>query len=185
VNLKTNKYILIGIPNCGKSTLGRRAADILKLPFYDTDLMAHERLEIRNPVDMFRAALNGSFMTAQREAVDELAELKSAAVIATGAEIALMPYCAARLRQMGTVIHIRRKPENVLVDVASGDSRLVLKNMTTGTEVVMREESVKLYAQEISQYEALADLTLENNGTEDEGLEKLITLLNCIPQHSS
>ncbi|MGL4943940.1 MAG: shikimate kinase, partial [Thermoguttaceae bacterium] len=62
-----NKYILIGIPNSGKSTLGRRAADCLKLPFFDTDVMACERLEIGNVLEQFRATLNGSFMWAQQK----------------------------------------------------------------------------------------------------------------------
>ena len=41
----------------------------------------------------------------------------------------------------------------------------------------MQEEAIRLYAKECSQYEALADLSFENDGTEDEGLEKLLKLL--------
>ena len=171
------KYILIGIPNCGKSTLGRRIADALRLPFYDTDLMALERLGIQNLLDQFRAAFNGSLMVAQQEAVRELAELDSAAIIATGAEVALMPGCATRLSRMGTIIHIRRAPEIILADIASDSNQLILVDKTTGTEEVMRKKAVKGYAQEISQYESLADLTLENDGSEDDGFEKLIALI--------
>ena len=177
--MDANKYILIGIPNCGKSTLGRRAADALGWPFYDTDLMACEKLGIRNALDQFRAAFNGSIMTAQRAAVIELAGLNSAAVIATGAEVALMPGCATQLRRMGAIIHIRREQEHILSNMANdGEPRLVLRNNTDGTEVVMREEAVKLYARELSQYEVLADWTLDNNESEDAGLEKLIALIN-------
>jgi shikimate kinase len=172
-----NKYILIGIPNCGKSTLGRRAADVLQLPFYDTDFMAYERLGVQNPLDQIRATINGSFMFAQRQAVNELASLDSGAIIATGAEVALMPDCVTKLRRMGTIIHIRRKPQTVLAEIANGGNQLILQDITNGTEVVMREEAVKLYAQELSQYEALADMTLENDGGEDKGLEKLIALI--------
>lgn len=174
-----NKFILIGIPNCGKSTLGRRATEVLGLPFYDTDVMACERLGIRHVLDQIRATFNGSLMLAQQEAVLELAGLDSAAIIATGAEIALMPDCAEVLRCIGTVIHIRRDRENIFSDMANdGKKRLILRNETNGTEVVMREESVKLYAKELSQYEALANLAIDNNGSEDTGLEKLVALLN-------
>ena len=176
--LSKNKYILIGIPHCGKSTLGRQAADILRLPFFDTDLMTCERLGMNNPFDPIRATINGSIITAQREALCELAVLDSSAIIATGAEIALMPGCAVLLRRMGTVIHIQRKQETVLEEMANDDKvHLVWRNVTDGTEIVMREESVKLYAQELSRYEALADLTLDNNGSEDIGVEKLIALI--------
>jgi shikimate kinase len=33
-------YILIGMPNSGKSTLGKKAADALGMQFYDTDKLA-------------------------------------------------------------------------------------------------------------------------------------------------
>ena len=175
-----SKYILIGIPRCGKSTLGQRAANILQLPFYDTDLMAIEQLGISNPLDQFRANFNGSFMTAQLKAVYELAELDSDAIIAAGAEVALMPGSDVKFRRMGTVIHIRRKLENILADIANDGHQLVMRDMNDGTEIVMQEQAVKLYAQELPQYEALANLTLDNDGTEDEGLENLIALIKQV-----
>ena len=181
-----NKYILIGIPNCGKSTLGRRTADALQLPFYDTDLMACEQLKISNPVDQFRAAFNGSIITAQIEAIDELTELNSDAIIATGAEVALIPRCAACLRRMGTVIHIRRSPEIVLADMAnSSESRFVLQDVASGTKIAMREEAVRMYAQDLAKYERLSSLTIDNNGNEDTGVEKLVALINSIRKDAS
>ncbi|MGL4942233.1 MAG: shikimate kinase, partial [Thermoguttaceae bacterium] len=158
---------------------GRRAADCLKLPFFDTDVMACERLEIGNVLEQFRATLNGSFMWAQQKAVHELSELADAAIIATGAEIALMPGYAYNLRRMGTVIHIRRDREIILADMANdGKNRSTMQDMQTGTEVVMREQAVRLYAQELSQYETLAHYTLDNNGSEDVGLENLLAIIN-------
>ena len=172
-----NKFILVGIPGCGKSTLGQRAADILQLPFYDTDIMACERLGIGNPLDHFRANFNGSFMRAQWEVVYDLAKLDSEAVIATGAEVALMPGCDVRLRRMGTVIHVRRNTETILADIEKDDKQPVLCDVNNGTEIAMQAKAVELYALEIPQYEALADLTLDNNGSEDEALENLIALI--------
>ena len=175
-----NKFILIGIPNCGKTTLGQRAADALQLPFFDTDILACERLGVRNLLDQFRASFSGSIITAQWEVVDELAELDSDAIIATGAEVALQPVCAARLRRMGTMIHIRRKQETILADIAKDGKQLVLREEKSGMEIVMRAETVKRYSEELSQYETLADLTIENDGNEDEGLEKLIALIKSM-----
>ena len=171
------KFILTGIPDCGKSTLGQRAADILQLPFYDTDIMACEQLGIRNIVDQFRASFNGSIITAQWEAVDELARLDSDAVIATGAEVALQPVCTGRLRRMGTIIHIRRSQETILAAIVKDGKQLVLHEKTSGTKIVMREQAVKLFSEELPQYESLADLTMENDGSEDEGVEKLVALI--------
>jgi len=173
------KYFLIGIPNCGKSTLGRLTADIMKLPFFDTDAMACERLKVESAIDLFRAAFNSQFMIAQRAAIIELAELDGDAIIATGAEVALMPGCAGRMRAMGKIIHVKRKPEIVLSDLRnSGKSRFVLHDVTNGTEIDMQENAVKLYMKEYSQYEAIADLSLDNNESEHEGVQKLILLIN-------
>ena len=173
-----NKYFLIGIPNCGKSTLGQRAADILRLPFFDTDVMACEKLGTQSVLDQIRAGINGSMMVAQLKVVDELVALDSDAIVATGAEIALMPRCAPQIRKAGTVIHVVREPELILADMRNaGGSKWVMQDREGGEEIVMRERAVELYAKDISQYNALADVMLENNGSEDAGVEKLIALI--------
>jgi shikimate kinase len=173
-----NKYILTGIPGCGKSTLGRRAAKILRLPFYDTDTMVRDALNYKNPLDFFRSAMSGRFLTEQYKAVTKLAKLAYPALIATGAEVALRPECVKLMRMMGTIIHIQRKSELLLAGLPDDDENLfVLYNLKKGTEINMQNETVKLYAKEYHQYEAVADITMENNGSEDEGVEKLLTLI--------
>jgi shikimate kinase len=172
------KYILIGIPNSGKSTLGRRAAEKLRLPFYDTDEMVCDK--VRNPLDLFRMSLNGQFLEEQKKIIYKLAKLKGGAIISTGAEVALIPECAALMKTMGTVIHIQRKPDTLLAEYKKSGKRGMVMKENGGKEIDMQEEAIKLYAEEHSQYEALADLPLENDGTEDEGLEKLLNLLENI-----
>jgi len=174
-----NKFLLIGIPGCGKSTLGQRVADALQLPFFDTDTMTCERLKMKGPTNWFHMVFRGWLMAEQPKIMAELAGLNGPAVIATGAETALMPECAAIMKTMGTIIHIRRNVEIVLAALKNNDKgKFVLQDENgNDTEITMEAEAVKLYAQEYSQYEALANLTLENNGTEDEGLEQLLNLL--------
>ena len=172
------KYILIGIPNSGKSTLGRRAAEKLRLPFYDTDEMVCDK--VSNPLDLFRMSLNGQFLEEQKKIISKLAKLKGGAIISTGAEVALIPECAALMKTMGTVIHIQRKPDTLLAEYKKSGKRGMVMKENGGKEIDMQEEAIKLYAEEHSQYEALADLPLENDGTEDEGLEKLLKLLENI-----
>jgi shikimate kinase len=172
------KYFLIGIPNCGKSTLGRRIAEILHLPFYDTDSLVRDKLPIENLVDIVRLSFNGGFLAVQYKVVAELVKLDGPAIIATGAEVALMPKCAKLIRNNGIVIHIRRKPELVLTDLENnGKSRLVLHNITSGKKINIQEKAFSLYTQEYNQYEAVAHLILENNGNEDEGVDKLVGLI--------
>jgi len=52
---KMHKYILIGIPYCGKSTPGRLTADKMKLPFFDTDAMTRGRLKPKSAAAWFYA----------------------------------------------------------------------------------------------------------------------------------
>ena len=173
------KFFLIGIPNCGKSTLGRLTADIVKLPYYDTDTMACNLLKLESSADIFRAAFNSRLMNAQHAAIIELAKLDGSALIATGAEIALIPECVRRMRAVGTIIHIKRKPELVLENLRNNSKRrLVLRDETNGLEIDMQENAVKLYMEEYSQYEAIADLSLDNNGSEEEGVQRLVMLIN-------
>jgi shikimate kinase len=122
--------------------------------------------------------LTDVFLTEQYKVVAELINLDGSAIIATGAEVTLMPECAKLIRNNGTVIHIRRNPELVLADLQkNGKSQFVLENVTSGKKIDMQEEAVSLYTQEHNKYEALAHLTLENNGNEDEGVDKLVVMI--------
>jgi shikimate kinase len=180
--VKKNKYILIGIPNCGKSTLGKRAADILHLPFFDTDTLAVDKMSLENPTDIFRFAQGWKFLDGQREAIIKLSNLRKSAIIATGAEAALTPECAELMKKMGTVIHLQRKLELALADIQNSDKKgFVLYEKESGEEINMSAEAVRLYAKELPQYEALADVTLENNGSEDEGVDALVSLIKSMP----
>jgi len=173
-----NKYYLIGIPNSGKSTLGRLAANKLHLPFYDTDTILSNRID--NPLDMFKMALNGQFLKEQLKIISKLGKLADAAIISTGAEAALAPECAAIMKNTGTIIHVQRKPEILLAEHKKNGKQGVVMKKKGGKKINMEEQAIKLYAQEYSQYEELADLSFENNGTEAEGLEKLLDLLKNI-----
>ena len=158
------KIILIGIPGCGKSTLGKQLAEKLKLSFFDTDLLMIDKANLDSYADYIRIALNGQFISIQKEIMVDLSKDESNAVISTGAEVALIPECAAIMKKMGTIIHIQRDPEVILTD----------------SKIPIHSEGIRLYMKDYSQYEALADLSFNNNGTEAEGLEKLLELVNTM-----
>jgi shikimate kinase len=173
------KYILIGIPDCGKTTLGSKVAKKLNMPFFDTDKMTYAKLNPKNPMDLFRSGLNGQFLEAQSQVVLELANMKKSAIIATGAEVALSSKNAKAMKNMGTIIYIKRDPNIVLAGLQRKGSNIVLINQASGKKIDIPQETVNLYTQECAQYEALADLTLENDGSVKEGVEKLIELITA------
>ena len=169
------KFILIGIPGCGKSTLGKKMAHSLLLPFFDTDKLMLKIIKLDSPTDIFRAAFQGQFINAQKKVMAKLAKNKKPAVISTGAEVALIPECAALMKKMGTIIHIQRDPDLAVADMKKSRNN-GFEWTLNGEPIDMRENGMKLYMKEYSQYEALADFKVENNGSEDEGLEKLLKL---------
>lgn len=176
-----NKYILIGIPGSGKSTLGRRLAGVLQVPFFDTDEIAFKETESENPMDIFCLSMICDFRRAQYEAVFGLSKYEGPAVIATGAEVALMPECTKLIQGMGTMIHLKREPERIIRGFHNDrEVKMVMRNAKDGTEISMNERAVQIYAQELKQYEAVTDFTIDNNGTEEEGIEKLVELLLTI-----
>jgi len=170
------KCILIGIPGCGKTTLGMLAAEKLKIPFFDTDKMFLERISLLNPADIFKMAVNGRFISEQKNIMSELSNFKRSAIISTGAEVGLIPESAALMKEMGTVIHIQRKYKNALSDIEkSRKSDLVF--CVNGKAVNHHKDMLSNYMNDINLYKEAADLSFENNGTIEEGLEKLLCLL--------
>jgi shikimate kinase len=161
-----NHIILIGVPNCGKTTLGKRAAKVLKMPFYDTDTMVTDKMDLVNPADIFRPSFQQQFYDGQLTAVKELALLKVPAIIATGAEVALMPQCVSLLQKMGTVVLIKRDVQLMLEDVSKRTRGFILTD-GKGMEIDMNAKAVEEYAKEIKVYEKVAHKIFENNGDEE------------------
>ena len=86
---------------------------------------------------------------------------------------------AMSMKKMGKVIHIKRKLKFALAD-AKLNSKNTIVMKRNGIEVDMHKEGLELYMEEYSQYEKIADLTLNNNGTEYEGLDKLTSMIMLI-----
>ncbi|MDR1519321.1 MAG: hypothetical protein LBU23_04135 [Planctomycetota bacterium] len=176
------KVFLIGIPGCGKSTLGKRAAEALGLPFHDTDVMGQQKAGRIRPFSFY---WQQRFLLAQRDAIEELSALDASAIVATGAEVPFIGDCAGMMRRAGTIIHIQKSPESILEELErNGTNKFVLQNMTTGKTIAINGQAVQLYSKEIEQYEALADVALLNDGDEDAGARKLVALITKLSQYT-
>jgi shikimate kinase len=174
------------MPNCGKSTLGRQAAERLHMTFFDTDIMTKDKLGEIKLLDTFSPHFHMRFIEEQRKAIIELAGLDVSAIISTGAEIALIPECVEYMQKMGFIIYIKWEMETILEGLKKDvKDRPVLVNVKDGTILDMEEKAVKAYSEHLSQYEETADFMLDNNGSEDEGVEKLITLIQAIDKAPS
>ena len=97
---------------CGKSTLGRRLARRLGVPFVDTDARVEER-EGATVSDLFRYEGEQRFREIEREVLDaSIAEYPSA-VISTGGGLPVWGDNMARMNAAGCTVYLRRSAENI------------------------------------------------------------------------
>ena len=184
--MEKNKYFLIGIPNSGKTTLGRRVAEHLQIPFFDTDDIAKSRMgDI--VTDGFSTVIWQAY-DEQIKATLEFASHSGSAIIATGAEIGLIPKCVRLMRNIGFIIHVQRDVETILAELSEiVGPRYVVESRggDTVSTIDLNAKIVQLYSKEIPHYDAVADLFLDNNSGEDKGAEQLILLIQALESMSA
>jgi shikimate kinase len=168
-----DNLILVGIPNCGKTTLGRAVSALLGLKFFDTDELTYNRLGLSNPADIFRAANMSRFVSFQVEVIKKLSKTARRSIISTGAECGLSAEIIDILRKMGGIVCIKRDAKIILDEMRRLDKSHIILKSDTGHEIDMNEMAVIEYQKEEKTYETIADFMLENNGDAKEGAEKL------------
>ena len=154
--------ILIGMPGCGKSTLGRRLAEALHRSFVDADSYLEEK-EGKSIPELF-AVSEDCFRDAEERTIEALAKRESL-VIATGGGVVKRTANIERLKKSGTIYFIDRRPEDIVSDVE------------VSTRPLLAEGSAKvytLYEERIDLYSAAADEVIENAGALESVLQKLL-----------
>lgn len=156
--------VLIGMPGCGKSTLGRLLAQQLKRPFYDADNVL-EKLEGKTIKELF-AVSEARFRDAETRTVRHLAELEGC-VIAAGGGVVKRSENIGIFKNSGIVVFIDRSPEKIVQDVDT-ESRPLL--------AAGRQKVFDLYAERIELYRRCHDHTVDNNGELEAALQALLEL---------
>lgn len=136
--------VLIGMPSCGKTTVGKLLAQKIGKPFVDTDALLAETL---GPVpDFIRTHGESAFRASERDAVARAA-LESGQVIATGGGAILDPDNLRALRRNGRVIFL--------------DRSLSMLKPSPDRPLSATPEALKgLYETRLPLYRAAADLTV-------------------------
>jgi shikimate kinase len=164
-----NNYVLIGLPNCGKTTLGQRAAKELGLKFYDMDQLIVKAL---GRSISFLTLWNG-YSDKEGELLEKLSKKAKRSVIATGASVLSFNYNISLLKRLGHIFFIDRDPEILLAD--PGDWEIKHNN---DAPVSLNTMLVKSHLD--LDYAGIADSRVENNGGEDEGLANLVAAIRGI-----
>ena len=157
---KTHNLLLIGMPGCGKSTIGQELARRLERSLVDLDQQVEETAGCSIP-EIFAREREAGFRAREHRAVCETAQ-RSSLVIACGGGIVTRQENWDPMRQNSTIIYLRR------------DLSLL---PTGGRPVSQAVPAEELYRQRAPLYARLADLTVDNRGTPEETALEIIRRL--------
>lgn len=119
---------LVGMPGCGKSTIGRHLARALGWRFVDSDHVIESRIggSIRAHFEQFGEA---SFRDIESQVIAELAQSGSV-VLATGGGAVLRPENRAALREgSNRVVYLRSLPEDLVRRLRHDTQRPLLQGV--------------------------------------------------------
>jgi shikimate dehydrogenase len=111
---KIRNIALIGMPGCGKSTVGRILAQAMGRPFADTDERIEEATGKTIP-EIFANEGEGAFRRLETRVLDEEGK-KSGRVIATGGGVVTRPENRDLLRQNGLILYLKRELPELVTD---------------------------------------------------------------------
>jgi len=106
--------VLIGMPGCGKSTIGEMISEKIQMTFIDADVYIRESTN-HTIAELFENGEDG-FRDIEANAVMELSK-KNPAVIATGGGVIKRYENILNLKKTGIIIYINRPIENIVEDI--------------------------------------------------------------------
>ena len=149
--------ILIGMPGCGKSTIGRMIAEKTGKRFADSDQWIVEQAGISIP-EIFSQYGEAHFRYLEHEALCALGK-ESGLVIATGGGCVTREENYEPLHQNGTIYYLQRDLERLPTD---------------GRPLSQSNQLQDLYASRKPLYERFTDHCIDNNGTPDGTIQAIL-----------
>lgn len=156
--------VLIGMPGCGKTTLGKLLAAKLKMEFYDADDVLEQR-ELYSIKEFF-ARGEEVFREAEQRTAEFLAS-KENCVIAAGGGVVKKAASMAAYAKNGIIVFIDRPADAIVNDVEIKTRPL----LAAGTQRVY-----ELYDERIELYRKYADCVVKNTGSIEDVLNQLIKI---------
>ena len=152
--------VLIGMPGCGKTTIGKILSEKLGRTFVDSDAKIEQAAGCTIP-QFFQAGGESEFRKLETKVLAEEGK-KSGIILATGGGCVTKAENLPLLRQNGIIIWIRRDP-NLLA--------------TNDRPISQANNLHTLYATRRPYYEEFADFAVENETTCEETAARILNLL--------
>ncbi len=156
---QTENVVLIGMPGCGKSTVGPILAKKMQRRFADADTAVAEKAGISIP-EIFEKFGEPGFRELETAVLAELGK-QSGLVIATGGGCVTMEQNYPLLHQNGCIFWLQRE-----LSTLSSEGRPLSKS----------GNPEQMYRIRKSMYQSFADHTVDNNGTAEECAQKICSI---------
>lgn len=159
IKKQKENIVLIGMPSCGKTTIGKELATLLNKEYIDTDLLIEEKINM--PISYYLTKDNEvDFRNIEEEVIKNVSK-KNNQIISTGGGIIKRTFNIQRLKQNSTIIFIDRSLDKLVAT----SSRPLSNN---------KNDLEKLYQDRYEIYKTSADIIVENNGLLKDTIDKII-----------
>ena len=148
--MKKENIVLIGMPGCGKSTLGIVVAKMLCMDFLDVDLLIQRKIRMSLQAYIDRYGVD-AFLEVEADTLEEI-ECENT-IISTGGSAPLTERGRATLSRLGRVVSICLPCEEI--------ERRVKNVASRGIAMRKGETLSDIYAQRTPIYEKCADVTVD------------------------
>lgn len=153
----TENIILIGMPGCGKSTIGKLLAERTGKRFIDADKIIEENAGISIP-EIFKSFGEPHFRKLETEALAQIGK-QSGLVIATGGGCVTVENNYAPLHQNGRIVWLQRDIHALPVD---------------GRPLSQSGQLEAMYTKRAPMYQSFADMIADNNGNPEDTVEQIL-----------
>lgn len=161
----SKNIILIGMPGCGKTTLGKIISENLGFKFFDIDQYIEEKSG--KVISQLFDVSEEHFRSVESEAVNELSKEKTS-VISTGGGVIKKYINIERLKENGVIIFIDRPVDNIATDVEVS-TRPLLKDGV--------HKLYELFHERYELYKKYCDIHVMNDSDIDETVARIIRIL--------
>ena len=161
---------LVGMAGAGKTSLGRRLATNLNLPFIDTDQRVSEIMGM-SVIEIFQSFGEEFFRNAESGVLMELVG-KPPCVVSTGGGLPTVQENVQLMQNLGIIIHVDRPLDQILSDI-----KMERRPTLIGGS---HENVIDQYNERIGYYRACADYRLDNSHGFAVGLQTLTQMIESL-----
>ena len=166
-NMLNMHIFLVGMAGAGKTSLGRRLATNLNIPFLDTDQRVSEIMGM-SVIEIFQTLGEPFFRNAEAGVLMELIG-KPPCVVSTGGGLPTVKENVLLMQNHGIIIHVDRPLDQILSDI-----KMERRPTLAGGSY---ENVIDQYNERIGHYKACADYRLDNSHGFAVGLQNLTQMV--------